>query len=57
MSMKEEAQKTKPSSQSIKSLMARTCALRRSAILNGEYDSALDYVKEYPVFKRASYVS
>ena len=56
--MKDEAKKTNSLSQTIiKSLMAQTCALPRSTILNTKYDSALDYVQEYPVFKRASYVS
>lgn len=55
--LKQEAMKTKPSNQTLKSLMARTCAVRRSAILNGDYPCALDILEEYPVLKRSPYVS
>lgn len=55
--LKQEAMKAKPSNQTIKSLMPRTCAVRRSAILNGDYSCVLDIVEDYPVLKRTSYVS
>lgn len=55
--LKQEAMKVKPSNQILKSLMARTCAVRRSAILNGDYASVMDILEEYPMLKRSSYVS
>ena len=57
LSLKQEAMKTKPSNQTIKSLLAQTCGMERSAILNGDYSCVLDIVKEYPVFKHSSYIS
>ena len=49
--------KPKPSNQILKSLMARMCAVRRSAVLNGDFACVLDLLEEYPVLKRSSYVS
>ena len=41
----------------IKELLMRTHRIRRTQVLGGEYSSAFEILKTYPILKQCSYVS
>ena len=54
--LKEESLKSKPSHESVKTLMARTHAVCRAALLESQYPSVSSFIQEYPILKRCTYV-
>ena len=52
--LKEESSKPKPCHESIKTLMARTHAARRVALLDSQYSTVSSFIQEYPVLKRCT---
>ena len=54
--LKEESLKSKPSHESMKTLMARSYSVRREALLDSKYPSISSYIQDYPALKRCTYV-